>query len=64
MNNKVITLSNERNKAVEENEFISLLDKDISNDNAKEIPSSVFDRIANLKHKALLARERNELQEM
>jgi hypothetical protein len=64
MSSKVISFSQKQKKVSEENEFIALLDKDISNGVAKEIPNSVFSRIADIKHKALLARERNELQEM
>jgi len=64
MSSKVISFSQKQKKVSEENEFIALLDKDISNGIAKEIPNSVLNRIADIKHKALLARERNELQEM
>lgn len=64
MSSKVISFSQKQKKVSEENEFIALLDKDISNGNTKEISGSVFNRIADIKHKALLARERNELQEM
>ena len=64
MSSKVISFSQKQKKVSEESEFIALLDKDISNGIAKEIPNSVFNRIADIKHKALLARERNELQEM
>lgn len=64
MNSKVIDLSQKKEEILGEENFIALLDKDISEGNASKIPSSVFDRIANIKHKALLARERNELLEM
>ena len=64
MSSKVISFSQKQKKVSDENEFIALLDKDIANGVAKEIPSSIFNRIADIKHKALLARERNELQEM
>lgn len=64
MSNKVISFSQKQNEISTEKKFIELLDKDISEGNIEEIPNSVFDRIANIKHKALLARERNELQEM
>jgi len=64
MSSNVISFSQKQNKATVKKEFINLLDKDIAKGNIEEIPNSVFDRIANIKHKALLARERNELQEM
>ncbi len=64
MNSKVIDLSQKKEEILGEEKFIALLDKDITEGNASKIPSSVFDRIANIKHKALLARERNELLEM
>lgn len=64
MGSKVIDLSQKKEEISRENQFIALLDKDISEGNTSKIPSSVFDRIANIKHKALLARERNELLEM
>lgn len=64
MSSNVISFSQKQNEATVKKKFINLLDKDIAKGNIEEIPNSVFDRIANIKHKALLARERNELQEM
>ena len=55
MSHKVISFSREQQKTSEESAFIALLDKDISNGLTKEIPNSVFNRIADIKHKALLA---------
>jgi len=62
--NKVVSLDQKRKEISNEKEFIGLLDKDIDNGNIEEIPSSVFDRIAAIKHKALIARERQDLLEM
>lgn len=47
-----------------EEKFLGLLDKDIDNGNVKRVPDSVFARIAKIRNKAYLARERNERFEM
>ncbi len=60
MDDKIINIAQKRNEKSTEKKFIKILDKDISEGNIQEIPNSVFERIANIKHKALLARERIE----
>lgn len=64
MNNKVIQLAKVRKENEAEKQFIGLLDADIKSGKVKEIPDSVFERIAEIKHKALVARQENELIEM
>ena len=60
--NNVVDLKSKRLELENENKFLEILDKEL--DTAKPIPSTVFERIANIKHQALLARQRNELMEM
>lgn len=64
MKNKVVNLSDVRKEKQAEKQFLTLLADDIDSGNVKAIPSSVFDRIAAIKHKALVARQNNELIEM
>lgn len=62
---KVINLAARRQDNDNDKEFLQLLDKDLKADqNIKEVPESVFERIARIKHQAQVARERTELQEM
>jgi len=62
INNNVVDFKTKRLELENECKFLEVLDTEFSS--AKEIPSTVFDRIANIKHQALLARQRNELMEM
>lgn len=64
MKNKVINLNDVRTEKQAEKQFLTLLADDIDSGNVKPIPSSVFDRIATIKHKTLVARQNNELIEM
>ncbi|KAA1154910.1 hypothetical protein EU510_02025 [Pseudoalteromonas sp. FUC4] len=64
MKNQVIQLSEVKKENVATEQFLNLLDADIKAGNVKKIPDSVFDRIAAIKHKALVARQNNELIEM
>ncbi|MGE6809575.1 MULTISPECIES: hypothetical protein [Pseudoalteromonas] len=64
MSKKIIQLSDVRRENEAEKQFLNLLDADIRAGNVKKIPDSVFDRIAAIKHKALVARQNNELIEM
>jgi hypothetical protein len=60
--NDVIDFKSRRLELENETKFLGLLDKEF--DTAKPIPSSVFDRIAKVKHQAFLARQRHEMLEM
>ncbi|MCD8559276.1 MAG: hypothetical protein LRY75_10770 [Shewanella xiamenensis] len=64
MKSTVINLDIARKEKETESQFLSLLATDIDSGNVKPIPSAVFDRIAAIKHKALVARQNNELIEM
>jgi hypothetical protein len=64
MKNTIINLNDVRNEKQAEKQFLVMLADDIDLGNVKAIPSSVFDRIAAIKHKALVARQNNELIEM
>ena len=64
MKNKVIQLNEVKKENAATEQFLNLLDADIEAGNVKKIPDSVFDRIAAIKHKALVARQNNELIEM
>ena len=64
MKNKVIQLSEVKKENAATEQFLNLLDADIKAGNVKKIPDYVFDRIAAIKHKALVARQNNELIEM
>lgn len=64
MKSTVINLDIARKEKETESQFLSLLASDIDSGNVKPIPSTVFDRIAAIKHKALVARQNNELIEM
>lgn len=64
MKNKIINFSEAKKNRQVESKFLDLLNDDINAGNVKKIPSSVFDRIAAIKHKALVARQNNELIEM
>jgi len=58
----VVDFKSKRLELENEFKFLEVLDTELHS--AKAIPSTVFDRIANIKHQALLARQRNELMEM
>lgn len=64
MTDKILNLIPKINKIKSEEKFLDLLDKDIDNGNVTRVPDSVFARIARIKNKAYLARERNEQFEM
>ena len=64
MNGKIFNLNKKREEIENEGQFIDFLDKDIENGKARRMPESVFNRIARIKNKAYLARERNEQVEM
>ena len=58
----LVNLDSRRSELKNENKFLDIVDKEF--DTAKPIPSTVFERIANIKHQALLARQNNEKMEM
>ncbi len=60
----IVDFNNVKENMDNENKFLDLLDNDINNDNVSEITESTFKRIANIKHLALLARQKNECLEM
>lgn len=64
MTGKIFNIVPKINVIKTEEKFLDLLDKDIDNGNVKRVPDSVFTRIARIKNKAYLARERNEQLEM
>jgi hypothetical protein len=64
MKTNIINLVPEIEEKKAEEKFLGLLDKDINNGNVKRVPDSVFARIAKIRNKAYLARERNERLEM
>lgn len=64
MKNTIINLDEARKERQAEKQFLTLLADDIDAGNVKVIHSTVFERIAAIKHKALVARQNNELIEM
>ncbi|WLE96634.1 MAG: hypothetical protein QTN59_18370 [Candidatus Electrothrix communis] len=64
MATKILNLSSKIDEIKAEEKFLDLLGKDIKNGNVKRVPASVFTRIAKIRNKAYLARERNEQLEM
>lgn len=62
----IVDFNNVKEHMDNENKFLDLLDIDIdiNNDNVSEITESTLKRIANIKHLALLARQKNECLEM
>ena len=61
---KVINLDDARKENQTEKQFLELLADDIDSGNINTIPSSIFERIAAIKHKALVAKQQNDLIEM
>lgn len=57
MKNKIIDFNKVKADKTAETQFLNLLAADIEAGNVKKIPEIVFDRIAVIKHKALVARQ-------
>ncbi|CAK8725717.1 MAG: hypothetical protein D3917_12025 [Candidatus Electrothrix sp. AX5] len=64
MATKILNLSPKIEEIKAKEKFLDLLGKDIKNGNVKRVPDSIFTRIAKIRNKAYLARERNEQLEM